>query len=317
MQRKRSSDDAFLDSEKPQKKQKPSDLNVSIPSSSSKALSFPSSAHNGNLNTLPELPEIRDISLADVPFIHAGVLDVKASLDFNASYDRLEFLGDAYLGLIASRIIFSRYPHYSAGKMSRQRELLIMNETLAEFSLAYGFEKRARLPKQYQMAGNREPSKSWTKVMGDIFEAYVAAIIISDSENGFSIAERWLTELWAPMLSDEDDAEVNLIAKVQLATKIAGKGVRIAYLDEAQPGVFKKDGRLLYQVGAYVTGWGWQNTHLGSGKGWNKIEAGNRAATEAMSNPLTARIGAIKHDFDLKTAEEKKRQGSSAGMSKT
>lgn len=315
MQRKRTIDDASLDSEQPHKKKKSSDLNFSI-HSSSQALSSLGPTYNANQGTLPELPEIRDISLADVPFTHRGFLGGNIAEDANVSYDRLEFLGDAYLEIIATRVIFPRYPHYQAGKLSQTRQMLVRNDTLAVFSLAYGFDKRARLPKTLQTGSSGGQSKTWNKTMADIFEAYVAAVIISDSENGFSTAERWLTELWEPILSSGDEY-ANLNGKVQLATKIMGKGVKIAYQDEGQPGLFKTDGKILFQVGAYVTGWGWENAHLGSGKGWNKNEAGCRAAMEAISNPLTAQIAAIKRDFDFKTAQEKESQASLANSSKT
>lgn len=316
MHKKRSIEGAFLDSKQPQKKRKSSDLNFSTPLST-KALPSSSLAYNRHQGTLPPLPEIGDVSLADVPFIHQGTLSGKAIDDAILSYDRLEFLGDAYLEVIASRLIFNRYPTWTVGKLSQKRESLVRNDTLAQFSMAYGFDKRARLPKSIQMAGSQDQSKIWIKTMGDIFEAYVAAVINSDPENGFSIVERWMTELWAPALSIENDVRVDPDAKVQLAKKIGGKAVKIAYVDEAQPGVFKKEGKILFQVGVFVTGWGWQNAHLGSGSGWNKSEAGNGAAMEAITNPLTAQIASLKRDFDLKVAEERKRTGSLANSSKT
>lgn len=319
MNRKRSADDASLDSndadsKDSQKKRKSSDLKSAIPPYPPVPLTSPTHAYtyNGQHHTLPQLPEILDKSLEDAPFTHQGTLNRNGDI----SYERLEFLGDAYLEVIASRIIFHRYPLYSAGKLSQKRQSMVNNETLASFSLAYGFDNRARLPKTLQLASGNDQRKSWNKVMGDIFEAYVAAVILSDPENGFSTVENWLNKLWAPAISGGNDQNVDMNAKVQLATKIMGKGVKISYLDEAQPGVFKKEGTILFQVGAYVTGWGWEKAHLGTGTGWNKNEAGNMAATQAIANPLTAQIAAVKRDFDLKTAQERKDKRSPASSNK-
>lgn len=316
MTRKRSADDASLDSKDSQKKRKSSDSTFAISAYRPLPLTSPTHAYSGQQHTLPKLPEILDKSLQDVPFTHQGTLSRISADDVMTSYERLEFLGDAYLEVIASRVLFNRYPSYTAGKLSQKRQSMVNNETLASFSLAYGFDNRARLPKNLQMASGNDQRKSWTKVMGDIFEAYVAAVILSDPENGLSTAESWLSELWAPALSGANEQKVNLNAKVQLATKIMGKGVKISYLDEAQPGVFKKEGQILFQVGAYITGWGWEKAHLGSGKGWNKSEAGNMAATQAIANPLTAQISAVKQDFDIKTAQERKDRSTSAKSSK-
>ncbi|MCJ1470428.1 hypothetical protein MMC07_009073 [Pseudocyphellaria aurata] len=295
----------------PQKKQKSSELTTSIPAYTPKPFTTPKHAYNGKQRTLPELPEILDKALEDMTFTHPGI----GSHDIN-SYERLEFLGDAYIEVISSRIIFHRYPFYAAGKLSQKRQSLVNNETLAGFSVAYGFDVRARLPKTLQQASGKDQKKTYTKVLGDVFEAYVAAVILSNPENGFSIAESWLSKLWAPALSGEVEQEVDYNAKSQLATKIGGKHIKISYLDEAPPGVFKKQGQIVFRVGVYLTGWGWENVHLGSGKGWNKTEAGSVAAKQAIANPLTDRIAAVKRDFDLKTAQEREHKRSLEESSK-
>lgn len=313
MSAKRTADAASIDCESmPQKKQRSSsNLNFSITTSPSKASKSSKVVYNGIPDALPKLPEILDKSLADVPFTHQGILKGNVIEEVNVSYDRLEFLGDAYIELIATRIIFPRYPRYSAGKLSQTRQSLVKNETLAEFSLAYGFDTRARLPRSLQLTkDNRNLSKGWIKTMGDIFEAYVAAVILSDPVNGFSTAESWLTKLWTPILPSVEDEALNGNAKVHLAAKVLGKGVKIAYLDEADPDMCKKNGTIVFHIGAYLTGWGWENAHLGSGSGLNKNEAGIRAATEALSNPLTADIAAVKREFDIKVQKERQSQGS-------
>lgn len=264
--------------------------------------------YNGHPGTLPKLPEILDKSLETVAFTHQGTLGVHEVNDVNMSYERLEFVGDAYLELIATRIIFPRFPNLPAGKLSQRRQLLVNNETLAGFSLAYGFDARAHLPQDIQSSHNHVPRKIWTKTMGDIFEAYVAAVILSDPDDGFSKVESWMTELWRPLLSNREEETVNMNAKVQLGAKIMGKGVKVTYRDEKEPEMVRKEGKILFQIGVYISGWGYQDVHLGSGNGWNKNEAGNRAAAQAMSTPLTAEIAAIKREFDLKTLEERKQK---------
>ena len=258
----------------------------------------------GNPKALPELPIIHAKSLADVPFTHRGILGGRTTSNVNMSYDRLEFVGDAYIELMATRLIFPRFPDLPAGRLSQKRELLVKNETLAEFSLAYGFDKRANLPKSY--FHGQERHKLWTKTMGDVFEAYVAAVILSDPTDGFAVAEAWLTQLWEPKLSRSDNIMTwDSNAKVQLASRVMGKGIKIQYQDEAPPNVIKKEGKVVFQVGAYLTGWGWEDTHLGSGTGLSKNEAGSKAATHALSNPLTAQIEAVKREFDTKRLAEK------------
>lgn len=266
--------------------------------------------YNGRSDTLPRRPEILDKSLETITFTHQGTLGVHEITGFDKSYERLEFLGDAYLELIATRLIFLRFPNLSPGLLSQRRQTLINNETLTDFSLAYGFDTRARLPPDIQpsQSHGQAPPKIWIKTMGDIFEAYVAAVILSDPKNGFATVEAWMTELWEPLLVNKEEKSLNMYAKVQLSTKIMGKGVRVTYREEKKRERIKEEGKILFHIGAYISGWGYQDAHLGSGEGWNKIEAGNRAAANAMFSPLTAEIALIKQKFDLKTAEERERK---------
>lgn len=316
MSKKRKLDDTLLEGETlstieshvrcripPLLTQAPASLKSSQISASKKEI-----AYDGYPNKLPKPPEILDKSLETVTFTHQGTLS--AHHDVNMSYERLEFLGDAYLELIASRFVFPRFPNLTPGQLSQRRQLLVNNETLAEFSQAYGFDTRAHLPNDIHMNHAHGTGKTWTKTMGDIFEAYVAAVILSDPDNGFSKVEAWMTELWGPVLSNREEDMLNMNAKVQLSTKIVGKGVKVTYRDEKEPERNKKDGKILFHIGVYISGWGYENAHLGSGQGWNKNEAGNRAATQAMSKPLTAKIAAIKREFDMKVAQERKQKPS-------
>ena len=276
------------------------------PDISSTSASMKQIGYNGHPETLPKIPEILDKSLEIAAFTHQGVLGDHEVNDVNKSYERLEFVGDAYLEIIATRLVFPRFPNLPAGRLSQLRQLLVNNETLSGFSLAYGFDTRAHLPKDIQSSRNHVPRKIWTKTMGDIFEAYVAAVILSDPHDGFSKVETWMTELWGPLLSDRPEETLNMNAKVQLGVKLMGKGVKLTYRDEKEPEMIKKEGKILFQIGVYISGWGYQDVHLGSGKGWNKHEAGNRAAEQAMSTPLAAEIAAVKKEFDMKTMEERK-----------
>jgi ribonuclease-3 len=55
----------------------------------------------------------------------------------------------------------------------------------------------------------------------------------------------------------------------------------------------------------YLTGWGWTHEHLGSGVGKSISDAGMRAASQALQNPLTAQIAAVKREYDEKAERER------------
>ncbi|MCJ1477275.1 hypothetical protein MMC13_005946 [Lambiella insularis] len=269
------------------------------------------SSHGKSPKALPEPPPIQDPSLADVPFTHRFTVWKSHRGPVNASYERLEFIGDAYVELFASRLIYPRYPDLPPGRLSQIRESLVKNDTLANFSIAYRFHDRIELPPSHAHGGN----KLVTKLLGDVFEAYVAAVILSNPENGFAIVEAWLFALWTPMLPGHQKVALphNAEAKQDLAGRIMSKGTKIEYRDHGQS-MIKKEGKIWFTVAVYFTGYHWNNQFLGTGMGMNKTEAGARAATEALMTPLVVKIAAAKKEHDAKVIQEPESQAAKASI---
>ncbi|OXV05250.1 hypothetical protein Egran_06982, partial [Elaphomyces granulatus] len=233
----------------------------------------------GPARRVPQLPPILDITLEKAVFTHPGVTkDQNMGFPGSLSYDRLEILGDAYIELIATKLIWNRFHNLPSGQISQIREGLVKNETLAEYATMYGFDRKALVPKDHLTQTKRS-----VKTKGDIFEAYVAAIILSDKTNGYQTAEGWLSELWMPKLTEAAPRKQRLQSKESLARKIMSRGVRLEYVDEKLP-VIQKGGTQIFAVGVYLTGWGWNNHHLGSGQGPSKAIAGDQAAYQALLN---------------------------------
>lgn len=233
--------------------------------------------------SLPAIPPITP-ALEKAVFTHQSMGPASSpgsitSTNQELTYDRLEFLGDAYIEVIATRLIWGTYQSLPAGRMSQIRELLVKNETLHEYAVSYSFDKRLRAQDNVQ----REDAKRWLKVVADVFEAYVAAVVLSDPLHGFQLAEEWLGALWAPKLKDVRAAAPNLRAKEELARKVMARGIKLNYRDEA-PMEQLKGGMQTYFIGVYLTGWGWEDLHLGSGTGLSKVAAGNEAAARALEN---------------------------------
>lgn len=255
--------------------------------------------HQSRPASLPPPPPINDELLERAVFTHSGVAEGAASvLSVETNYDRLEILGDAYIELLATRLIWDRFRGLPSGRISQIREDLVKNETLASYATFYGFDTRALVPKDH-----RSQPKRWTKTKADIFEAYAAAVILSDPKNGYQAVDGWLRQLWAPRISQVRDVQQTLIHKEMLAKRIMSKGVKIKYIEEV-PAEQIKGGTQSFTVGVFLTGWGWTDHLLGSGKGSSKALAGDNAAKNALNNkPLIDQIAQLKQAHDLKHKE--------------
>jgi ribonuclease-3 len=254
---------------------------------------------------LPKLPHITEPHLEEAVFTHVsshGVARIKGVSDPDQiTYERLEFLGDAYIELISSRLIYSRLPHLDVPQQSYFREQLVKNETLGKFSNAYG------LPDRLKHGGHMGESKAWAKVVADVFEAYVAAVVLSDPEGGFYTAENWLTELWAPQfLEFKEQIIENPQAKDDLARLVACKDVTLRYKEERE--VVMENGVQKYSMGVYLTGWGYENEWLGSGEARNKGQAGVKAAMDAIRRNNAALEATTKKKRELLQQKREKGQ---------
>jgi ribonuclease-3 len=237
---------------------------------------------------LPQAPQITDVALANAPFVHTSTLPAYVAPTGTNSYEPLEFLGDAYLEVIATRLIHSRFPLHGVGQKAGLRELLVKNETLAEYAQAYGFGERV------QSLHKDRHGSTWTKVLGDVFEAYLACIIIQNpTDAGFIAAEQWLTELWAPKILQWRAAgdglrdtskrpDQPLDAKTDLNRLLVGKEAKVEYREEKPMQLIKEGNRTVFYMAVYLTGWGFQNQHIGSGEGRSKQIAGTNAAEVAL-----------------------------------
>ncbi|KAF2841666.1 ribonuclease III, partial [Patellaria atrata CBS 101060] len=107
-------------------------------------------------------------------------------------YERLEFLGDAYIQLISTRLVNQHFTTVPVGKLSYYRQALIRNTTLAAYADAYNFFPRVQHTIPEPTGAKLE------KMKADVFEAYVAAIVQDDPENGLKRVEEWVGALWEP-----------------------------------------------------------------------------------------------------------------------
>lgn len=128
----------------------------------------------------------RNINLYRNAFVHRSYCTMKNS-DFDASnercpegclplqdmsYERLEFLGDAILGMIVARYLYERYPDQNEGFLSKMRTKIVNGKMLGYLSERVGFPPFAIMSKQVEQVSGRQNYK----IMEDVFEAFIGAV---------------------------------------------------------------------------------------------------------------------------------------------
>jgi len=111
------------------------------------------------------------------------------------SYERLEFLGDAVLDLIAAEILFNRYPKKDEGFLTKIRAKLVRGETLALLSTKLGFEALM------EIGENNSVVKISKSILADVFESIVAAIYIT---KGYPVAFQFVERVYTEFIDFEE-----------------------------------------------------------------------------------------------------------------
>jgi ribonuclease III len=87
--------------------------------------------------------------------------------------ERLEFLGDAVLGLVVAEAMFEAHPEWHEGELTRVRAQLVSRKHMAEVALAIGLGSYLRLSKGEERGGLRDKgtvlSNSMEAVLGALF----------------------------------------------------------------------------------------------------------------------------------------------------
>jgi ribonuclease-3 len=115
------------------------------------------------------------------------------------NYERLEFLGDRVLGLVAAAWLYRLLPDEPEGKLSRRINALVSRETCAEVAREIGLGKHLRLGKQARDDGAGDSEN----VLGDVIEALIGALFL---EGGFAAAESFIHRAWASRVDARDRA---------------------------------------------------------------------------------------------------------------
>jgi ribonuclease-3 len=113
-----------------------------------------------------------------------------------ASNERLEFLGDAVLGVIVTDHIFTAHPEMPEGSLAKLRAAVVSEPTLAAVAAELGVGDALRLGKGEAASGGREKAS----ILSDAMEAIIGAVYV---DGGLDAARRLVLELLSGRIAGE------------------------------------------------------------------------------------------------------------------
>jgi ribonuclease-3 len=137
--------------------------------------------------------------------------------------ERLEFLGDAVLGLVVTDTLYRAHPDLSEGKLAKLRASVVNMRALADIARAIGpvgLGAYVRLGRGEEATGGRDKSS----ILADTLESILGAIYL---ESGVEEAARVIHALFDELMDDAANLGVGLDWKTSLQELTAERGLGV------------------------------------------------------------------------------------------
>ncbi|HET7399250.1 MAG TPA: ribonuclease III [Intrasporangium sp.] len=183
--------------------------------------------------------------------------------------ERLEFLGDAVLGLVVTESLYRRHPDLPEGQLAKLRAAVVNMRALADVARGIDLGSYVMLGKGEEATGGRDKSS----ILADTMEAVIGTVFLSA---GSEAAARFVHHHFDALLDEAATLGAGLDWKTSLQERSAGGGYGAPEyrVEEAGPD-HEKVFHARVVVGERV---------LGEGIGRSKKEAEQKAAKQAWTS---------------------------------
>jgi ribonuclease-3 len=212
---------------------------------------------------LPPIPA----DLLQVALTHASFVNESGAT--SESNERLEFLGDAILGMIIARELYERYPQAGEGELTRLRSEIVRGRTLARAAARMGLGEHVILGRGEAAEGGRERERN----LAGAFEAVIGAVYLS---GGYRVTRSAIKRLLGPEMKEVHHHGAQIDAKSRLQHLVQARWHQppeYVTVDEAPVGQPRA-----FTVEVRVAG-----VPYGRGMGSRKNDAQQAAARDAVS----------------------------------
>ncbi len=208
------------------------------------------------------------VSLDDLSLLEQALRHRSWTFEHPGSSDneRLEFLGDAVLGLVVTDRIYRAHPDAREGRLAKVRAAAVKTASLADVARAHDLGAYVRLGRGEAQSGGADKDS----ILADTLEALLGAIYLSC---GFAVARDVVERLFGPRLEELADVDAALDYKTSLQELAAAEFGQVPRytVEDAGPD-HEKTFTAVVAVNGQV---------LGTGTGTSKKTAEQHAARQA------------------------------------
>lgn len=211
--------------------------------------------------------DLIEYRFTDIEILRASLTHASGASKRVESNERLEFLGDAILGLVVCELLFRQYPNYLEGELTKIKSIVVSRRVCAKVARHLGLESCLIVGKG--LMGSGVPRS----LLSDVFESIIAAVYL---DSGIEAAESLIHRCMAAeiKLAVEGFTGGNYKSMLQHLVQ-RGSGSSPVYTMIAEEG---PDHSKLFQMAANVNG-----RRFTPAWGRNKKDAEQRAAGNALA----------------------------------
>lgn len=172
-------------------------------------------------NNLPQLEQFlghsfRNRGLLAQAMTHPSFLHESGEID-GRDYQRLEFLGDAILGMLLAEILCLRYPEWDEGALSQLRSRLAGQDVLAERARTMGLGEYILLGRGEEQSAGRDKDS----ILADVLEALIAALYL---DSGLGAARSLIERLFDELVASPQKLVLGRDSKSELQEFLSANG---------------------------------------------------------------------------------------------
>ena len=227
---------------------------------------------NNEPNTLANLQRalgvrFKDLALLEQALTHRSYLNEHPGEGVE-DYERLEYLGDAFLGWVIANELYRRHPNFTEGDLTRGRAALVRGSTLTQIAKSFDAGAYLVMGSGEETTGGRERRDTLAAVV----EALIGAVLLDKGEReAREFVLRWLGSKIDAM--DPTGTPRDAKSALQEASQRTGMPIPLYELMREEGPSHSKT----FEVRVLVDG-----KVLGHGKGRRKVDAEQAAAAQAL-----------------------------------
>lgn len=125
---------------------------------------------------------IHDQALFEQTFTHKSLSKGDEAILNN---ERLEFLGDAVLGMVTANLLYRLFPQEDEGSLSRKRASLVNESALSQVAQHFDLSRHLKAHHSQSL----EDLKNNPRITSSLFEAVIGALFL---DSGFEFTQKWV-----------------------------------------------------------------------------------------------------------------------------